>query len=44
MENINMTEFEIKLNHDLGLLSELEKFYTKEEQEKYGVLGIRFEI
>ena len=25
------------------LLDVLEEFYTKEEQEKYGVLGIRFE-
>lgn len=31
MENINMTEFEIKLNHDLGLLSELEKFLSLKE-------------
>lgn len=26
------------------LLSVLERFYTKELQEKYGVLGIRFEL
>lgn len=26
------------------LLNDLEKFYTKEKQQKYGVLGIRFEI
>ena len=26
------------------LINELEKFYTKEEQENLGVLGIRFEI
>ena len=26
------------------LLADLEKFYTKEKQQKYGVLGIRFEI
>ena len=26
------------------LLLDLEKFYTKEKQEKYGVLGIRFEL
>ncbi len=25
-------------------MKELEKFYTKEKQEEYGVLGIRFEI
>ena len=26
------------------LISVLEKFYTKEKQEKYGVLGIRIEL
>lgn len=26
------------------LLEDLEKFYTKEKQKKYGVLGIRFEL
>lgn len=26
------------------LLSVLEQFYTKDKQEKYGVLGIRFEL
>lgn len=26
------------------LISELEKFYTKEQQEQYGVLGIRIEL
>ncbi len=26
------------------LLSDLEKFYSKENQEKYGVLGIRIEL
>lgn len=26
------------------LLATLEKFYTKEKQEQYGVLGIRFEL
>lgn len=27
-----------------ALLNDLEEFYTRDEQEKYGVLGIRFEI
>lgn len=26
------------------LLNDLEKFYTKEKQQTYGVLGIRFEL
>ena len=26
------------------LLNELEKFYPKDKQEKYGVLGIRIDI
>ena len=26
------------------LISALEKFYTKEKQEQYGVLGIRIEL
>lgn len=27
-----------------NLLEDLEKFYSREKQQKYGVLGIRFEI
>ena len=26
------------------LMKDLEKFYSKKEQEKYGVLGIKFKI
>ena len=26
------------------LLEDLEKFYSREKQQKYGVLGIRFEM
>lgn len=26
------------------LINELERFYTKEQQEQYGVLGIRIEL
>ena len=42
-------DFDIALLADKEMLkedfmNELERFYTKEKQEEYGVLGIRFEI
>ena len=44
-----INDFNIKILADSSiskeeLLNNLEMFYSKEEQEKYGVLGIRFEI
>lgn len=32
-----------EMNHE-ELMKDLEKFYSKKEQEKYGVLGIKFKI
>ena len=43
-----INDFNIEILSDTSLskeelLNDLETFYTKEEQEKYGILGIRFE-
>ena len=42
-------DFDISILSDKSLskeelISELERFYTKEKQDKYGVLGIRIEL
>lgn len=42
-------DYDISILSDNGmskeeLLNDLEKFYTKEKQQTYGVLGIRFEL
>ena len=45
-ELLNDFSIEILADSSLSkeeLLNELETFYTKEEQKKYGVLGIKFE-
>ncbi len=44
-----INDFDISILADIStskteLLNELEKFYPKEKQEKYGVLGIRVDI
>lgn len=56
VELLNYNSFEELFNdYDISLLADnsmtmdelksvLEKFYTKEEQDKYGVLGIRVEL
>ena len=44
IENLEISEYSDKSESEENFLHDLYKFYTKEQEEKYGVVGIQIKI
>lgn len=44
IENLEISEYSDKSKSEENFLHDLYKFYTKEQEEKYGVVGIQIKI
>lgn len=44
IQDFNISEYSDKSESEENFLNDLYKFYTKEEEEKYGVIGIEIKI
>ena len=44
IENLDISEYSDKSESEEKFLNDLYKFYTKEQEEKYGVVGIQIKI
>ena len=44
IENLEISEYSDKSESEQNFLHDLHKFYTKEQEEKYGVVGIQIKI